>query len=87
MGGKYIEFSRQFAFHLNIQVIDGCARKPAHVDDNDYMVEKTDQLWKGPPNLTMVFLLINFKICTENGQIKTTKTGVNKDLVLGDNYT
>ena len=50
------------------------------------MVEKTDQLWKGPPNLTMVFLLINFKICTENGQIKTTKTGVNKDLVLGDNY-
>ena len=31
--------------------------------------------------LTMVFLLITFNICTENGQINTTKTGLNKDLV------
>ena len=32
----------------------------------------------------MVFLLRISKIRTENGQINTTKTGLNKDLVLGD---
>ena len=32
----------------------------------------------------MVFLLRIFKICTENGQINTFKTVLNKDLVLGD---
>ena len=32
----------------------------------------------------MVFLLRIFKICTQNGQINTIKTGLNKDLVLGD---
>ena len=34
--------------------------------------------------LTMVFLLRIFYICTENGQISTIKTGLNKDLVLAD---
>ena len=40
----------------------------------------------GPPflTLTMVFLIRIFKIFTETGQINTTKTGLNKDLVLGD---
>ena len=37
-----------------------------------------------PLTLNMVFLLRVFKICTENGQINTIKTGLNKDLVLGD---
>ena len=37
-----------------------------------------------PLTLTMVFLLRIFKICTENGQVNTIKTGLNKDLVLGD---
>ena len=32
----------------------------------------------------MVFLLRIFKIHTENVQINTIKTGLNKDLVLGD---
>ena len=32
----------------------------------------------------LVFLLRIVKICTENGQINTTKTGLNKDLVLDD---
>ena len=36
------------------------------------------------PTLTMVSLLRILKICNENGQINTTKTGLNKDLVLGD---
>ena len=36
-----------------------------------------------PLTLTMVFLLRILKMCTENAQIKTTKTGLNKDLVLG----
>ena len=40
-----------------------------------------------PLTLTMVFLLGIFKICTENGQINTTKTSLNKDLVLGDPLT
>ena len=37
-----------------------------------------------PLTLTMVFLLRIFKICTENGQNNTIKTGLSKDLVLGD---
>ena len=39
-----------------------------------------------PPALTLtkVFLLRIFKICTENGQINSSKSGLNKDLVLGD---
>ena len=32
----------------------------------------------------MVFLFRLFTIFTENGQINTTKTGLNKDLVSGD---
>ena len=32
----------------------------------------------------MVFLLRILKIFTEKGQINTTKTGLNKDLVLDD---
>ena len=32
----------------------------------------------------MVFLLRILKICTENVQINTIKTGMNKELVLGD---
>ena len=36
--------------------------------------------------LTMVFLLRIFKICTENGQNNTIKTGLNNDLVLGDSH-
>ena len=37
-----------------------------------------------PLTLSMVFLLSILKICTENCQINTTKTGRNKDLVLGN---
>ena len=37
-----------------------------------------------PLTLTMVFLPRIFQIFTENGQINTIKTGLNKDLVSGD---
>ena len=37
-----------------------------------------------PPNLNNGLVTKNFKICTKNGKINTTKTGLNKDLVLGD---
>ena len=37
-----------------------------------------------PLTFTMVFLFKPLKICTENNQINTTKTGLNEDLVLGD---
>ena len=37
-----------------------------------------------PLTLTMVFILRILKICTENGQINTIKTSLNKILVLGD---
>ena len=49
------------------------------------MVFNHTPLTPSPPlTLTMVFSLRIFKICTGNGQINTIKTGLNKDLVLGD---
>ena len=48
------------------------------------MVFDHTPLTPSPLTLTMVFLRRILKICTENGQINTIKTGLNKDLVLGD---
>ena len=37
-----------------------------------------------PLTLTIIFLLRILKICTKNGQINITKSGMNKDMSLDD---
>ena len=58
--------------------------KGPNIKKRESMVFDHTPLTPSPLTITMVFLLRISEICTENGQIKTTKTGLNKDSVLGD---